>query len=315
MNKLSHLFILIVLNLLLAACNTQSHSSKKIGIIVPLQHKALDQIAAGFTETLQKLSPYPVEFKIANAQNDLNLQRAIIQQMQDNHYAMIVPIGSVTTEMTLAMVKTIPVISLASSYSEKERTQQHPCHTAIVHDDISPAHTLKFAKAVYPHMTHLTLIHSTSEKIFPDVKVTIESAKKLGIQVKAIMVANLADLYSAANAIPEHTQGIIILRDNLIASGIGTLAKRAAQLKIPLITSDQGSIQQGGDFALSVHERDIGIAGAKLAHAVLTGKSVCQLPIHEMTDLVLFINKSASSQQKEILQRMAQQFNYHIELI
>ena len=266
------LLLIILCSMLLIACQSSEHT-KKIGIIVPLQHKALDEIVTGFIETLKSQTPFPIEFKVANAQNDLNLQRAIIQQMQDdNQYVMVAPIDLVPTQMALAMVHDKPIVSIASSYSQQEREKLKPCNIAIVHDDVPPDKIIAFIHNAYPQISHLTLIHSTFEKIFPDVKIAVQAGKDLTIEVKPLMVANLSDLYGVANALPQGSQGILVLRDNMIVSGISTLAMSAAKLQIPLITSDQGSVQEGGGFSLGVHERDIGVAGAELAADILSGK-------------------------------------------
>lgn len=302
---------------ILSACHS-SQNTKKIGIIVPLQHKALDEIVAGFTEKLKSQIDYPLEFKIANAQNDINMQRAIIQQMKDENYALIVPVSSVTTQMTLAMIQDKPIISIASSYSKQERKERNPCNVAIVHDDISPEKIITFIHHAYPKLSHLTLIHSASEKIFPDVKLALVAGKNLGIEIKPMMVPALSDLYSIANALPQNTQGILVLRDNMIVSGIGTLAISAAQRQIPLITSDQGSVQEGGAFSLGVHEREIGIKGATLAASVLSGKKICSLPILEMTELTVFVNKDAlikENQNINDIQQTAKKLHYKTEII
>ena len=86
------LSLFICLFSLLAGCQPASNE-KKIGIILPLENKSLDEIVAGFTETVRHESPIPVKFKVANAQGDLNIQRAIIQQMKTENYDVIVPIG------------------------------------------------------------------------------------------------------------------------------------------------------------------------------------------------------------------------------
>ena len=317
------LFISIFTSLffILNGCQLASHekkTEKKIGIIVPLENKSLDDIVAGFTETLTHQSPVPIKFKIANAQGDINIQRAIIQQMKSEHYDIIVPIGSIATQMAIAMSPHQPIVSLAASYRESDRKQQQPCNISVVHDEISPRQIIAFIHQVYPALTQLTLIHSPSDKIFPDVKVAIAAGKQLGINIKAIMVPSLNELYSVANALPQNTQGILILKDIMIASGISTLETVAQKKHLPLITSDQGTVQEGAAFALGVHERDIGMEGAKLAAAILAGKKACDLPIVEMTRLTVFINQTGLKNENQSItpiEAAANHLQYAIEII
>ena len=293
------LFIILSCLLGLTACHQEKSSAIKIGIVVPLEHTAMKEIVSGFSETLTKLYHHPVTIKVANAQSDSNLQRAIIEQMHDENDTIIVPIGTGATEMTLAMARNQPVVSLAAEMSEQDRQQRHPCNVAIVHDEISPKQIIAFIHAAYPEIKSIALIHSTADKVFPEVKETIAAGKQYGMTITPVMAATLPDLTSAAQSLPQQTQAIFILKDNLIVSGISTLAKIANERHIPLITSDQGSVQDGAGFALGVHEREIGVEGAKLAAAILSGKSACTLPIAEMKTLTVFINKTALKQETQ----------------
>ncbi len=316
------LFLKIILSLSVAAgvfvtltgCKA-SANEKKIGIIEPIEHKAMDEIVAGFTDTLRADISSPMQFKVANAQGDINLERAIIQQMKDEGYDLIVPIGSDATQMSLATAPHRAIISLAASLSQKERDALKSCHVAVVHDEISSAQIMQFIHRVYPSLTQLVLIHSTSDKVFPEVEEAIAAGKRYGIQIKPMMVPTLNDLYSTANNIPSTAQGIFVLKDSLIVSGISTLAIAAEKQQIPLITSDQGSVEDGAAFAVGVHEREIGIQGGKLAAAVLKGKAPCDLPIVSMTHLTVFVNKAALAKEHQALapvQSAAQQ-QYAVE--
>ncbi len=277
----------------LAACKEPAKGTVTIGIIEPLEHKAMDEIVAGFTDTLKQSYAKPVIIKVENAQNDPNLQRAIIQRMLDAKVDYIVPIGAGPTQMTLAMARGRAVVSLASDLPQAEREKLQPCNAAVVHDEISPEQLIAFIHAVYPQLKNITLIHSAADKVFPDVKKVIADSQKYGITVKPLMVSSLPELYAASLALSPQTEAIFILKDSLIVSGIGTLAKAAEQRHIPLITSDQGSVQEGAGFSLGVHERETGIQGAKLVAAALQGKSLCAMPIVEMKNLTVFVNPAA----------------------
>jgi putative ABC transport system substrate-binding protein len=286
------LALLSLLGLSLTGCK-ESTFQKKVGIIVPIEHKAMDQITTGFIETLHKQYRVPVKIKIDNAQGDINLERAIIAQMKNENYDLIVPIGTDATEMTAAMIAKQPIISLAATYSDEDRKAHKPCNIAIVHDEISTERLIQFIHAVYPTLTYLVLIHSPADKIYPEVSAAILAGTKVGITIKAMMVPTLHELYSTANNIPANAEGIFVLKDHLIVSGISTLSYIAEKRKIPLITADQGSVEEGAAFALGVPEREIGVAGGKLASAILSGKDACQLPIVEMGNLTVFINKGS----------------------
>lgn len=301
-----------------SACQQQEPNKIKVGIIVPVEHQALQEIVAGFSETLREIYHQPLQIKVMNAQGDANLQRAIIQQMRDQNFTLIAPVATGVTQMTASMVKNQPIVGLAADFSNSDRNKLNPCNITVVQDEIPPKKLIHFLHAVYPEIKHLTLLHSTSDKIFPDVKATINAGKKLGIEVKPIMVATLPELVSATQALPEETQGIFILKDNLMASGIATLVKTANEKHILLFTSDQGTVEEGAGISLGVHERAIGEEGAKLAAAILNGKNACDLPITKMKNLTVFVNKKALELQRQstaLIDIAAKELDYTVELV
>ena len=307
---------LVLLGFALIGCQANSNE-KKIGIIVPIEHKAMNEITNGFEETLRAQVKQPLKFKIANAQGDLNLERAIIQQMKNEGYDLIVPIGTDAGQMTAAAIQNQPILSLASSMTEQERVQRKPCNIAVLRDEMSIEKIMSFIHQTYPNIKHITLVHSAAEKIYPDVKSAVTIGNSYGVQVKPMLASTLNDLYSIANAMPAETQAILVLKDNLIVSGISTLALQAEKRHIPLMTSDQGSVQDGAAFALGVHERDIGVEGAKLAAQILAGKPACSLPIVTMNKLTVFVNQQALTKEAQSLEpiaKAAKQNDYTIEM-
>lgn len=296
-------------------CDSSS-TEKKIGIIVPLEHRAMNAIVDGFVKTLHKQYTQPIKIKVANAQGDINIQRAIIQQMKDEHYDIIVPIGTTTTQMTAATVQHETIVSLAAQYTQKERDERKSCNIAVVHDEISTQQQLEFIHAVYPNVSKMVLIHSPQDKVFSEIIEAMTEGKKLGIEIKPIMINSLNELYTISNSIPDNAQAIYILKDHMIVSGIATLEKLAEKKHIPLITSDQGSVQDGAAFALGVHENDIGVEGAKLTYKILSGSSACELPITEMTKLTVFVNSKSLQKENQNIASIisaAKKFNYEIE--
>lgn len=291
----------------------------KIGIILPNEHKALQDIVSGFTTKLQEVYSAPVEIKVLNAQGDVKKQQAMIKKLHDQHYSMIVPVTTDATLMTTSMIHDIPIISLAAKFSEKDRQELHPCNIAIVHDAIPAEKIIALIHDAYPNLKHLTLVHSGADNILREVRLTTFRAEDKDIILKSIKVTTPAELANVAKLLPAKTEGILILKDSLIISGISELAKIANDKHIPLITSDQGSAQVAAGFALGVRDQDIGREGATLAAAVLLGDAICTLENVEMKNTpFVFINKEALKQQAQdvtAITEAAKKLNYKVEFV
>jgi putative tryptophan/tyrosine transport system substrate-binding protein len=293
--------------------------SKTIGIVIPMEHTALRAIVSGFEESVAKNYPGKIHFEIENAQNDLNIQRAIIQKFINQKVDLIVPVATGVTQMTINMVKNQPIVGLAAMIPDSVRDQQglNNRYTGI-RDEIDSAKQVAFIQAILPNAKKLTLIYSADDKVIPEAKATLALAQQKGITVQPLMIQSLSDLYSVSRRIDKDSQAIFILKDNLVASGINTLVYQADQRHLPLITSDEGTVERGAATALGVEERQIGIEGGEIAAKVLAGQPISQLPIQAMKQLLVFINQKAAAAQGldvDVIQRYAQQQSFGVKLL
>lgn len=310
--------ITLLTGLFLASSLAIAQPVKKVAIVIPIEIKAMDEIIESFEKDLQAQYSGPITFKVANAQGDMNLEHAAIASLRDQHYDIIATVGTDAAAMALSMVKTTPILSLASDLSDAQRKKLNPCNVAVVHDEISSEDQLTFIHQAFPDIKNIVLIHSAADKVFPEIEAAKIAGKKLGITITPMMAATLPELQTVANNIPSNTQAIYILKDMQIVSGTPQLAKIAQSRKIPLISSDDGSVKNGAGFALGVHENQIGVNGALLAADILKGKNACDLPISEMRDLTVFLNPKAMENfgvPDKTIQSTARKMNYQIEIV
>jgi ABC-type uncharacterized transport system substrate-binding protein len=176
---------------------------KKVAIVVPVDVPAMQEITEGFEQAVQKHYDGPVTFKVAHTQGDTNVLHATLQSLQDQGYDVIAPIGSNATAMALSMIKTIPIVSLASDVSESQRRQGPHCHVAVVHDEIASGQQLAFIHQALPAVKNIVLIHSASDQIYPEVKQASQAAAALGLTLKPMLANSLLDLQTVANNVPD----------------------------------------------------------------------------------------------------------------
>jgi putative tryptophan/tyrosine transport system substrate-binding protein len=271
---------------------------KLIGIIMPMQHQALDDIAKGFQEelaTLANTQDYTV--KVVNAQGDLSLQMALIKNLKSSHCAIFVPIGTATTQMTLQMVKEGSIVSLAAKLPKGVQQQENVTAITGVLDELSLDDQLGFLTALLPKLKKFAVVHSGSEKIHEELQQLKEYAKQHALTVQILMAQTMTDLATSAQSIDDDAQAIFVLKDHLIVSGITLLIKQAQVRKIPLVASDEGSVKSGAALALGVQESSIGRDGARLVSRIFNGASPKEIPISAVKDVQVFINFKACSEQ------------------
>lgn len=275
----------------LFANNTHAHSKPiTIGILVPLDHVALREIVAGFKEVVSQQYPNAI-FNVQNAQGDIKLMRSIIELFVGQQVDIVVPVGTMATQMALSHVKQQPIISLAADYSEKEEMPRKNLNVAFVLDEIGGKKKIDFMKQLMPDTKKISLIfHNGNEKNFKEVNEIIDYGKKQGVEIQKLSINTLPELETAVKAIDQNSQAILVLKDHLIVSGIPFIIPEAKKRHIPLITSDEGSVKEGASLALGVRERDIGEEGGKLAIKILQHEDIKNLPAQRVNSLTIFYN-------------------------
>jgi putative tryptophan/tyrosine transport system substrate-binding protein len=295
--------------------NAETAKAVTVGILAPVQISAMTQITDGFMTTLNKLYPGKINYIVLNAQGDTNLQRSILLQFKAKQVDLVVPIGTMATQMAMSVNKTQSIIGLAAEMKNSDRAQAKNKDMTNVLDEISVTKQIEFIHAAMPQLKHLTLIYSNDDHIFPQTNEAVTVAKQYGISVQKLMMQELPDLYSISKHINKNSQAILVLKDLKIINGITTLVQQAQKRGIPLITSDDGSVSSGAAFAVGVSETQIGIDGATLAAQVLNGTAAKNIPIKIMSDYTLFVNPQAAKQQHVdlvALEATAKKFAYAV---
>jgi putative tryptophan/tyrosine transport system substrate-binding protein len=312
MKKIIGLILIGLIGLLFHYSSTYT-SGRKIGIIVPIEHQAMKEITDGFIKEIRKKYDQEVVVDIQNAQGDRHIQKAIIENFKRKNYELIVPIGTDVTLMTQNIIKEQSILALDVTTLI---TQEQSNVTGIRESPINPSYA--FIKQLIPHLKKITMVYSGSDKNYEMMKSFKELASLDEVIVQPIMIQSLADLYVLGQIIDRDSNAIFIAKDHLVANGAPTLVQAASRLKIPLITSDNGSVIAGGTIAMGNKEFDIGSAGGLIAIQLLEGKKTNEIPILPLSTYTVFVNAEAInniSLDIEEIQKIAHSFNYPIEFV
>jgi len=282
----------------------QPLQTKTIGILVPLEHQAMTEIVSGFKQELKKKYSGPVNVEVKNAEHDINLEHSILKQFSDRSMDVVAPIGTDAMEMSVAMIKHTPIIGIAADFDQRACLSHNNCHATDILDEVNPSDQIRYIHQVMPNLKYLTLIHSADNKIIPEVIAVKKVAALYGIKVQDLMAQEEPELYVLSKNIDKKSQAIFILKDHMIVNAIATLTKQAEALKIPLISSDDGSVSGGSAFAIGVRERQIGIVAADITAKVLQGTAAQDIPMQRLTHYHVFINKDHALKQGVNLQKL-----------
>lgn len=309
MNKKTIFTVCIVLLGLVAAEFIISHKKPhlttecpRIGIIIPLTHPALTKIVNGFCGQLDALLGKKCEYLIRDAHGDQNVQQpAILDEMLRKNVDMIVPIGTLCTQMTLQKAPNIPVVALAAT---RTSIVSATGMATGVHDEIEAKESFSLIEKLVPNIGKIALIATQNEKTMSEIQAFRNEALNRGTAVQIIYVQSPSDMYLATHSVDQDTQAIHILKDHLVVSSIATINQLAHDRNIPVIASDEGSVEEGAACAIGVEEATIGKEGAELAAMILTGKSPGFIPVKTLEQLAVFVNKKACARQNASIKNL-----------
>jgi putative ABC transport system substrate-binding protein len=299
----------------------------KIGIILPIQHTALEEIIEGFKEEITPhLSPED-EIIIKNAQGDPTLQYQIIQQMKKSQLDYFLPVSTSTALMTLSVIKKIPIIAVAAKIDfemlKKEGSLQNKGivrgdqSIGVINDEIEIRQLFQFIKTVLPSIKTVGVIYGNSEKNFSQIQLLQDFCQKNGIDLHLRKIEALPEMLQAAQSVFPQVEAVVIMKDNIVVNGIGVLVKIAKKDKKLLIAMDDASVKKGAHFALGVPEKEIGKAAALQLIEALKGNSEKAYRLNNLSQLCVFYNKvaleEASLLSAEHLKQAASALNFSIQ--
>lgn len=313
MRKLIILLIIIVFSGIVSFKFTRAKNEIVIGMIVPMEHAAMNEIIDGFKKSINKISNFKIKVLIKNAQGDLNIQKSIILQYINKNVDFFVPIGLCASEMTIKLVKNKPIVFLAADINKKSNNN---FLTGII-DELG-VKNLDFIQKVYPNIEKITLVYASAQKVFKEAQEVEKYCLNNNIKLQKLMIKDISDMYTLCKSIDNDSRAIFILKDHLVVSSTPLLSKFAKEKNIPLITSDDGSVKNGGSFALGVKEESIGVLGGKIISKILSGTNVKDIPIEYINDLVVFYNEKSLTEQNinlENLKNAVKKMNYKLEKV
>ena len=281
---------------------------KKIAILLPVSHVALDQIKNGFIDTLANNAQLNCEFCIFNANGSRSLMRAQIEEILEKKFDVLCTIGALASQMAKEVTQkkqsNLPIVFAAVA---------NPTQLELVNSLIFSGNNLtgSAAESDYPKEVGLLL------KIKPSIKKVLivydptqggglskDNAQvhslfaQRGVKVKSVEIYNSGEIIQKIPALLPYYDVVFIFKDNTIVLAIDALIKLCQQNNILLFTKGLDFVDRGAALGFGVYERSFGVDAAKCACEILVdGKRPSDVQIRVTKDFKLRINSKVINQQ------------------
>lgn len=292
--------------LLLVGCSNKTASSDKslnVGILQIVPHGSLDAARKGFKEQLNKEikqnhKSIKVNYNYQNAQGDQSNLNSMAQQLTQKKSDLILGIATPSAQALAKKTKTTPIVVTAVTNLES---------AGLVKNDKKPGTNVTGTKDLGPVdkqvklLTTMTkndkpigvLYNSSEENSVLQIKMVKKYAKNHNLKLNIVSVTSTNDVASALSGLAGKVSGIYIPTDNLMASSMKTVGKKAREAKLPVVTGSIEMAEDGGTATYGINYNDLGKQTAKMAYKILIDKKKPQdMPVETSHTLRLYVNKA-----------------------
>lgn len=263
----------------------------KVGILQFVTHDALDQIEKGIEDGLKEAGYKGDKVKITllNAEGDQSKIQTMSKQLVNDKNDVVIGIATPAAQGLAAATKDIPVIMGAISDpvgAKLVKDLKHPeGNVTGTSNQVPIKQTVELVKSLTPNAKTIGILYASSED---NSKSQVESFKKYsekdGLNVVEYAVPSTNEINTTMSVMTGKVDAIWTPQDNTIASAFSTVISSANQAKIPVYTTVDTMVKEGGLASVAQSQYELGMATARSAVKVLKGKRVKDVPVDVIDD-------------------------------
>ncbi len=237
-----------------------------------------------------------------NAQSSPVTASQIAQKFMSLKPDLIIPI---TTPSTQAVAKAnegyaLPVVFAAVTdpiASGVVDSLPHPGGSITGVTDAAPIkRQIDFFKQALPHLKTLGILYNPGDNSSATpVKEARELAKEEGLTLIEATAFKTSDVPAAMKQlVGRGVDAVFVPLDNTVLSAMDAVLKVAFQHKIPVVSSDSDSVEQGALVSSGYTHFDTGYRAGEIAAQVLEGANPGQISVASAQSLNIYINKKSA---------------------
>ena len=268
-----------------------THKVAKVGILQFVTHDALDQIEKGIEDGLKEAGYKgdKVQITLLNAEGDQSKIQTMSKHLVNDKNDVVIGIATPAAQGLAAATKDIPVIMGAISDpvgAKLVKDLKHPeGNVTGTSNQVPIKQTVELVKSLTPNAKTIGILYASSED---NSKSQVESFKKYaeqdGLNVVEYAVPSTNEINTTMSVMTGKVDAIWTPQDNTIASSFSTVISLANQAKIPVYTTVDTMVKEGGLASVAQNQYELGKATARSDIKVLKGKKVKDIPVDVIDD-------------------------------
>lgn len=280
--------------------------AKTIAITQIVEHPSLDDIRRGIIDELADngyVEGKNLTINYQSAQGNTATAGQIAKQFVGDMPDAIIALSTPSAQSIAASTTTIPLIYTAVSDPIAAKlldSTGKPVQSNItgLSSQLPLEPQLDLIQQVKPDAKTIGYVYSSGEANSVILRDRLKEAlPKRGLTLLDIPASRPTDIAMATRTLAGKADVIYTSMDNNVASAFESMTSAANELRIPIIASDEFSVQRGATAALGVNDYDFGRTTGKLAYRVLNGEAIVDIKPEVMNTLTLYVSpKHAQTQ-------------------
>lgn len=282
--KFSKLLVLVILlSIILAGCGSGGKHELTIGIIQFDEHPALDDARTGFEDGLKELG-VEANINYQNAQRDAPSSTTMVKKFVNDKVDLIYAIATPSAQTAKEATSEIPILFSAVTAPVEDdlvESMDAPGGNITGTSDEAPIdRQLQLFKDLDSSIKTIGILFNTDE---PNSQVQIDIAKELAeemdLEIFAVGISNINDVPQAVDSIIKKVDAIYTITDNMIASAINVVSKKAIENNMITVGAEESHIAGGILITDGLSYYELGKQTAQMAKEILLdGKSPSSIP-------------------------------------
>ena len=298
-------FILILFALMLSSCGSKEKDVLKIGINQISDHPALNATVSGIMDKINaRKDALKKEVIILHdsANSNFALATQISKDFVSKKVDIIVTVGTITSQAAKSATSrsTIPVVFSSVTSPQNAGLLQNPeapeGNITGVSNMMNHSIQLKLFKEILPNISKIGVIYNTGEvNSNTNVKLLKEAAEGLDIQiVEGVINKTIESTTTTEYLIQRHNiDAILIDGDNTALSSLPSIVKVANKYSIPVLSTDNDTIDSGVAVAIGCNQYDIGLKTGDIVIDILNKKPIQDIPVQYPEMVTPHINEKS----------------------
>lgn len=287
-----------------AGCQKKADGKLKIGVIQLVEHPALDASYQGFIDGLKEagfIDGENITIDYHNAQGEQINCVTIAEKLVNDKDDLILAIATPAAQAVANLTNKIPILVTAVTDPESAKLvhkNEMPGTNVSGTSDLTPcAAQIELIKKILPGVRSIGLLYCSSEQ---NSHFQIALAKKkcdeLGIAYVEGTVSNTNELQQVTQNLCGKTDAIYAPTDNMIASGMATVAQVALENKKVVVPGAIEMVASGGLATYGLDYYTLGKQTAQMAVEILkNGKNPAELPVQYLKTFRLSVNDETAA--------------------